>query len=801
MNNFTKNFTQLSKQDAHLAGGKGASLGEMTQAGIPVPPGFVVLAQTFEHFIKETDLIQEIDAALEKVDHKAIHTVDLASETIRTLIEKQEVPVDIATEIVEEFKKLNAEFVAVRSSATAEDGAEHAWAGQLDSFLNTTNETLLLNVKHCWASLFTPRAIFYRFEKGLNATSISVAVVVQKMVQSEVSGIAFSVHPVTEDRNQLIIEGGFGLGEAIVSGSVTPDSYVVEKEPRNILDINVSTQSRGLFKGVNGGNEWKEISEPQASSQVLTEAQIKELSELILLIEKHYGFPCDIEWAFEAGKFYIVQSRPITTLAPISTENTTSSSHTWNTPELAQFVPTEYHYLGLWKQDLFSGHFWHDCWVPELIEQLHLKAEEVGSFGFRGGHYLIKKSMLASFKEQIKEKILDKDEAFFKNVVSVANSIYLPAAEVGESIQNAEPTLENFQKFAQYAKKINFLWALGAGHFIEAAEELLQESVVKESFPADRVLDIIPKLITPLSARHEELTLLQKEVEGKTLDEIKSDSVLLEKLNDHVKRYRWIEIFNFIGQPLTLERLYEEVSHMKASHTEMPPLAIEIPTELRWRAECLSNCGYVKQTGAEYFNIYSEKVIPFLQKVASAIGVTYSEMMSLNVFEVEDALRKEVTAEELKTRAKKRQDNGNIWCIVSKVGGGVIFTEDPEDIKYIEEAVVPKVDKDAKEIRGTIGNPGTYTGPARIIMNTPDFGKMQAGDVLVSTMTTPDFIVLMQKSGAIVTDIGGLLCHAAIVSREMNKPCVIGTKFATQMLKDGDMVEVDANKGIVRIIS
>lgn len=311
---FSRNFRNLDKNDAALAGGKGASLGEMTQAGIPVPPGFVVLAGTFEKFLAETDLGVEVDAILHAVDHDAMHTVEEASEKIQTLIKKARMPEDIAEEIKKEFKILDAKFVAVRSSATAEDGAENAWAGQLDSFLNTTEENLLEKVQHCWASLFTPRAIFYRFEKNLHKQKISVAVVVQKMVESEISGIAFSVHPVTEDRNQLIIEAGFGLGEAIVSGQITPDSYVVEKNPRNILDINVSTQERGIYRAQNGGNEWRDIPEPQASAQVLTEKQILELSEIILSIEKHYGFPCDIEWAFEGGKFYIVQSRPITTL-------------------------------------------------------------------------------------------------------------------------------------------------------------------------------------------------------------------------------------------------------------------------------------------------------------------------------------------------------------------------------------------------------------------------------------------------------------------------------------------------------
>lgn len=162
--------------------------------------------------------------------------------------------------------------------------------------------------------MFTPRAIFYRFEKGLDKSKISVAVVVQKMIQSEVSGIAFSVHPVTEDQNQLIIEAGFGLGEAIVSGSVTPDSYVVEKEPRGILDININEQNRALYRGESGGVEWKDLPKEKAESQVLSKDQILELAELIIKIEDHYGFPCDIEWAYENREFYIVQSRPITML-------------------------------------------------------------------------------------------------------------------------------------------------------------------------------------------------------------------------------------------------------------------------------------------------------------------------------------------------------------------------------------------------------------------------------------------------------------------------------------------------------
>lgn len=308
-----RNFKNLSKKDVGLAGGKGASLGEMTQAGIPVPPGFVILSESFEKFIEETKIKADIDAILHKVNTEDVNTVEQASEEIKEIILSREMPKDIELEIIKHYKKLDAKFVAVRSSATAEDSASAAWAGQLDSYLNTTEKELLNNVKRCWASLFTPRAIFYRFEKNLHTQKISVAVVVQKMVESEVSGIAFSVHPVTQDYNQLIIEAGIGLGEAIVSGQITPDSYVVEKDKMAILDISISEQQKALIKKAGGGNEWINLDE-KGEKQKLSGKEIIELSELIVKIEKHYGFPCDIEWAREKGKFYIVQSRPITTL-------------------------------------------------------------------------------------------------------------------------------------------------------------------------------------------------------------------------------------------------------------------------------------------------------------------------------------------------------------------------------------------------------------------------------------------------------------------------------------------------------
>jgi len=317
---FIKPFKQLNKKDVDIAGGKGASLGEMTQAGIPVPPGFVIIANAYEYFMQETprspvaETEIDIDAQFKKVNYDDTNSIDQASNVIRDIMHDTKIPLKLATQISKEFKKLRAKFVAVRSSATAEDSSIASWAGELETYLNTTEKTLLQNVKRCWSSLFTPRAIFYRYEKNLVDQKVHVAVVVQKMVQSEISGICFTVHPVTKDKNQMVIEAGWGLGEAIVSGQITPDTYVVDKRDFSISDINVSEQKRMLVKKAGFGIEWKPVPKSRADKQVLNGSHIVELSKLCAKIERHYKYPQDIEWAYEGGKFYITQSRPITTL-------------------------------------------------------------------------------------------------------------------------------------------------------------------------------------------------------------------------------------------------------------------------------------------------------------------------------------------------------------------------------------------------------------------------------------------------------------------------------------------------------
>lgn len=291
-----RSISELSARDVAIAGGKGASLGELVRSGFPVPPGFVVLSSAFDAAVKAVGLGR-----------------DATPKQWREAVLAATIPRELQDEIISNFRALGASFVAVRSSATAEDSAQASWAGQFETYLNTTEQNLMENIKRCWASAYSARAVAYQRSKGGGAC-VSVAVVVQKMIESESSGIAFSMHPVSQDRNQVVIEAGFGLGEAIVAGHITPDQYVVEKDSRRILESHIQTQPKGLYRTADGGQTWRDLPSELGSRPTLTEDQVLELADLVARIEAHYSFPCDIEWALENSKLFILQSRPITTL-------------------------------------------------------------------------------------------------------------------------------------------------------------------------------------------------------------------------------------------------------------------------------------------------------------------------------------------------------------------------------------------------------------------------------------------------------------------------------------------------------
>jgi len=315
-------FAEVGKEDVEQAGGKGANLGEMTRANIPVPAGFIVTADTYFRFLDQSGLRPAIQKLLSSVDYDDSALLQRVSEKIKELIGGSPVPADIAAEIEGAYRELGGGPVAVRSSATAEDMADASFAGQQSTFLNVTGEHAVVEaVRACWASLFEARAIFYRQDKGFDHLKVGIAVPVQRMVQSQRSGVMFTVEPDTGDRSKIEIEAVYGLGEGIVSGQITPDNYLVEKATLAIVRKRVAEQEQQIVRNpqaVGPGLEtsmWAAVLAELRQRQKLSDEEIVHLARIGKQVEEHYGFPQDIEWAEEGGQFYIVQTRPVTVLA------------------------------------------------------------------------------------------------------------------------------------------------------------------------------------------------------------------------------------------------------------------------------------------------------------------------------------------------------------------------------------------------------------------------------------------------------------------------------------------------------
>jgi len=332
---FIKWFEELRKEDVPLVGGKGANLGEMTSAGIPVPPGFCVTAEAYKYFVENVKVedgrtLQEwIMDVISKTNVDDSKQLQENTAKIREKIISMEMPEEIASEIEQAYKKLSQRFnmeeiyVAVRSSATAEDLPEASFAGQQETYLDVLGvDDVKEKVKKCWASLWTARATFYRAKQGFDHSKVYLSAVVQKMVNSETSGVMFTANPVTNDRSEIMINAAWGLGEAVVSGAVSPDEYIVEKGTWKIKEKFVAKKEIMIVRNPETGRGTVKVSTAEflgpeyVEKQVLTDEQIIEAAQIGARIEEHYGWPQDIEWAYDKddGKLYIVQSRPVTTL-------------------------------------------------------------------------------------------------------------------------------------------------------------------------------------------------------------------------------------------------------------------------------------------------------------------------------------------------------------------------------------------------------------------------------------------------------------------------------------------------------
>jgi phosphohistidine swiveling domain-containing protein len=508
------------------------------------------------------------------------------------------------------------------------------------------------------------------------------------MVNSEKSGIAFSVHPVTEDYNQLIIEAGLGLGEAIVSGSVTPDAYVVEKEPRRVIDTNVSHQTRALYRGEAGDNVWVDLDEEKAAMQVLSEKEVLELSELIIHIEKHYGFPCDIEWAYEGGKFYITQSRPITTLSPKDESSSASNIH-----------PVKDHLRVADYELTFEGQGM--TYIYEIALHKHYLPPVSVSVVTKG---VVQEFMALKSLEAMDEKGLHTKPEDIQNGIQEMDAAIASARKEMEQILSAP----------------------------------LDAQSIKEAFK--------------LSARI-------------------------------AKAYYFFD-------PHFWNSLYE-LSKTDATAKKSVDLVQEY-----------------KNVAREYFNevYFGNGYIPrLIQKMSDVSEVSVEDLFQYSEDELCELMEGTKVADKIIAERKELfvmiKDGDSKRAILSKEDG-MHFVE--SFFAGVEKAKVTtafhgkSAHTTGKKVRGQVCLiTRDYTDEARM---QKEMEAMQKGDILVTQTTDPEMMPALRKAAAAVTDIGGMLSHTAITARELNIPCIVDTKIATQVLKNGDLVEVDADTGTVTLV-
>jgi len=789
MSKYLRNFNQICQSDVDLVGGKGASLGEMTKAGISVPPGFVITSDVFEDFLNCASINTEIATILDSINYKKNSDLVNASEKIIKLILGASISPSIEKSIQKYYKKLDCKFVAVRSSATAEDSTTNTWAGQLESHLNTSEENLLKNIKKCWASLYTPRAIFYRFEKKLLKKKISVAVIVQKMIDSDKSGVAFSVHPVTGDSRQMIIEAAYGLGEAIVSGQITPDSYIVEKQPIQIINKDIQTQLRGLYRAEKGGNEWREIFSEKADRQVLSYKEIIDLSNIIVKIETHYGFPCDVEWAVKNGIVYIIQSRPITTITETDNNKISLADGLLELLGDKKLIRADVDYIPFLAMI---------DWLNYYDVNGNLKNVYPASFYFSKNRTVVFLSQ--SYAECSKE--------IFDNLVS--GEIQAKDISVAYN-KSASKIIRNYSKYflddclANESEKILL-------QKFKTIYKTLRELVARTLFIEQMDETIVKKVLEKHQTKNIDDVLAIVKLQHFLSFEARNTQAILDVIDDKKPlNYLYYAFLNYTFVPdeaylkqviiqsdpekLRLE-LLQAKDNLQKSQNEYKEKLQKQSESIQRIIEILSWTMQTRDKRRDIINMSEAILYKMAERLFQIWGLEKSLVKLTGAIEI------------LGGKEKILADHQEIKKRVS--GFGILYKPNHSyelrtgtfvsDIRELDQVILDQNKTRNNMIRGEIGNKGKIVGKVRVILKSSQFNDFKEGEILVTGITGPEFVPLMKKSSAIITDGGGITSHAAIISREFNKPCIVRTIVATQILKNGDKVEVNANSGVVRII-
>lgn len=830
---------RFSRIDLLTAGGKGSNLGELSRSGFDVPPGFIITTAAYDRSLQENEVQSDIDSLLGSLDNDSSSSVSAVSKRIRELFETITIPRDIRDEILRNYSKLNHSAVAVRSSATAEDLAEAAFAGQQETFLNVIGAQALMDaVRACWASLWSERAMSYRAHQRVDQKGVKLAVIVQEMVQADVAGVMFTANPVSGIREELVIDANPGLGEAVVAGLVTPDHFVIDKRSGKVREQRLGRREVIIRAKSEGGTEQIESPQGEIDTAALPVQAIHNLSKLGIDIERHFGRPQDIEWAWiqgdtkAAGKFYVLQSRPMTALPePLKV----SGPMKMVIPMLAEMWPTRPYPLDM---TTFTGAI--ERAIGNLLVAMLGKSAPSPDESF-----IEVEGVVLQFKPP---QVHPSPGMLFVPWITIWQTRHYDLAR-----WENDPLLAEFIAGAQTLEK-RALQPLTWNENIEIIQEALlliprvmklRERYIPQAIPGLAGL----WLLLALARRSDHFGTLVSGVKTKTTETNQALEVLAgyirndSELQDLFARNDAETVRSSLQKTsdgraffMQFERFLDAYGHRETALTISQPawkddpetvlailkvLAVTEPQEPRsyddWqntRDELLSHSIlgrwplrdlFVKSLTStrslfqirEDTHFYVTMVQPTIRRVALELGRRLVELRALD--QVQEVFH--LKLDELKSfGANWPPSDETIAQLHSLVERRKGKRHALRNTPMIDPRLIASRPSDAAKdvlLSGTSGSPGIATGPARIVLDVTQFGKLQAGDILIAPVTNPAWTPLFQRAAAVVVDTGGAASHAAIVAREYGIPAVMGTMKGTKELEDGQPIRVDGARGLV----
>ncbi|MGQ7874771.1 phosphoenolpyruvate synthase [Bacillus sp. 1A] len=868
MSSFVLDFQEIENTQLALVGGKGLNLGELSSVqGIQVPEGFCVTTVGYEKAIEQNDELQTLLQQLTKLKREDRTQIGGISKKIREVIMAVEIPSEVVEAVAHYLSRFGNEHAyAVRSSATAEDLPYASFAGQQDTYLNIIGkEAILQHVRKCWASLFTERAVMYRMQNDFEHNQVSICVVVQKMVFPEASGILFTADPVTSNRKVVSIDASFGLGEALVSGLVSADNYKVKEG--EIAGMMIGTKKLAIYALKEGGTETKQIDPVQQKLQTLSEQQILQLAQIGRQIEAYFGCPQDIEWCLVDDTFYIVQSRPITTLYPIPEEND-GGNHVYISVGHQQMMTDAMKPLGLSFFLLTTNAPMRQAGgrlFVDATQQLASPASRDYLINTLGKSDPLVRDALTTIIERDnfitllpddeKEKSVSKSKQPANSQLEIEND----PAIVTNLIQNSEASIEELKRNMQtksgvdvldfilediqQLKKILFhpqsiavimagmnasTWMnekmehwLGEKNAADILSQSVQNNITSEMGLA--LLDVAD-VIRPYQ---EVITYLQHVENDNFLDEIvqfkggeEARDAILTFLNKYgmrcsgeidITKTRWSEKPTTII-PMILNNIRDfEAGASKRKFEEGLQEALKKEEELLDRLQQLPDgkqkieetkrmirkirnfIGYREYPKYGMINryfIYKQALLKEAEQlVQSGVIHEVDDIYYLTFEELHEVIRTKKLDYELIHKQK------NEYKLYEKLTPPRVMTSDGEIItgKYKRENLP------ADAIVGLPVSSGVIEGRARVILNMED-ANLEEGDILVTAFTDPGWTPLFVSIKGLVTEVGGLMTHGAVIAREYGLPAVVGVENATKRIKDGQRIRVHGTEGYIEVL-